>query len=312
MDKKLLFSPSFSTVLFTGFTPKMFNFATALRFSLLGAALATSSLERRQQAPQAQPGQPGQVQDVPADAKSLPLTCQDSIYISGMTAEFKQANPQVDQYHVALKLSASPNDVQDVIAKNGLTALQTYTKDYDRGFVAKLNYGQLCTLDKDSRVGTISVCAGPNACAPEDRNAKAFPGPSANSGIKGAPNVQGLSEQCAKVVWYTITEYDAATVVPDEYVAVVKVWVTPKEAQQYFSSQPGYKQNPMAEANGYFSGKWNHDQLCAIERSPLVAWVETMEAPPPGGQPGAQQGPPLPGTPQQRAGEAEAEADDED
>jgi ADP-heptose:LPS heptosyltransferase len=91
--------------------------------------------------------------DVPTDAKKLPLDCQDSLYYAGMTAEFKASKAYTDEYFVQLKLSAGAKDVTDVLATMaGVKAIQTYTREDDRGFSAKLSYEQVCALDKDARV----------------------------------------------------------------------------------------------------------------------------------------------------------------
>jgi hypothetical protein len=93
--------------------------------------------------------------DVPADAKSLPLDCQDILFEAGVTNEFKASKAYSPNYHVALKLSSTAKDASDILtlpALQGVLPLHSYTKEYDHGFVAKLTYQQVCALDKDNRV----------------------------------------------------------------------------------------------------------------------------------------------------------------
>jgi hypothetical protein len=125
------------------------TFAYVSLLGLVSQSLSTSvdRIERRQ-APAAD--------DVPADAKKLPLDCQDSLYTAGMTAEFKASKAYTDEYFVQLKLSASAKDVTDILGTvSGVKATQTYTREYDRGFAAKLSYEQVCSLDKDARVSHL-------------------------------------------------------------------------------------------------------------------------------------------------------------
>jgi len=91
--------------------------------------------------------------DVPDDAKSLSTDCQDSLFMAGVTAAFKKSPKYSDKYDVELKLSATPKDLADVIASlKDVTPSLKYDVDYDRGFIAKLTYAQVCALDKDPRV----------------------------------------------------------------------------------------------------------------------------------------------------------------
>jgi hypothetical protein len=105
--------------------------------------------------------------DVPADAKTLPLDCQDSLFAAGVNAEFRNSKAFTGEYFVQLKLSATEKDIADVLAKPPLTdvkMIQKYTKEYDRGFSAKLKYEQVCALDQDARVShsrpTANDCKG--------------------------------------------------------------------------------------------------------------------------------------------------------
>jgi hypothetical protein len=100
--------------------------------------------------------------DVPTDAKKLPQACQDSLFAAGVSAEFKNSKAFTGEYFVQLKLSATAKDITDVLAQPPLTGvkmIQTYTKEYDRGFSAKLSYEQVCALDKDARVSHSRLTA---------------------------------------------------------------------------------------------------------------------------------------------------------
>jgi len=260
----------------------MLNFTRAFAYlSLLGVisqSLSASDVgnKRRQTGGPSSPAD-----DIPADAKKLPKDCQDIIYVAGSKAN-------TDEYFVQLKLSATANDVAALLALpsiNGVKTIQTYTKEYDKGLSAKLSYEQVCTLHKDARVGRILVCEG-DRCAPETKATNPPPGPSKNSGVKGAPDISGLSEPCARVVWYTILEYDPTTIDPGKFIAATKVWVSQKDADAFFVNQPGTIRNKTAETDGYYAGKWSYSQLCDIEKSPLVSRVETIAIPVPyGGKP---------------------------
>jgi hypothetical protein len=263
----------------------MFNFAKAFTYlSLLGVvsqSLATSNVRRQAGA-----------DDIPNDAKSLSKDCQDSIYAAGVTAAFKASKAFTGEYLTTFKLSASLKDVTDLLASSAFKSIkpiQRYTKEYDIGFSAKLNYEQVCALDKDGRVSqsplvsredrTLTVLPQVSAvvvcerdrCSPENDLGPPVPPPALNSNIKGAPNIAGLSPVCARVVWYTVTEFDPATVDPGKYVAETKVWVTQKDSDAFFLKMPGIIRNPSAEADGFYAGKWTNAQLCEVEKSPLVS-----------------------------------------
>jgi hypothetical protein len=285
----------------------MLNLARTIAFLALAAqALAVPDIhvEKRQGAapapapatPAAAPAAPSEpVVEVPADAKKLPKQCQDILVFSGMTAAFKASPANTGEYLVQLKISATATDVATILALpvlKGVKAINTYTKEYDRGFTAKLSYEQVCALDKEARVShhaiplttpqltwlspsikisIILVCNG-KICAPETA-ANTLIGPSANSGLAGAPDVSKLPEQCARVVWYTVTEYAVETIDPGKYEARTKVWVTRADADAFFAKIPGYVKNEIEEDSGYYSGSWTHEQLCEIEKSPLVSFV---------------------------------------
>jgi len=216
--------------------------------------------------------------DVPADAKNLPLDCQDILWNSGVTAGFKASTSNTDEYYVSLKLSADAKDAADLLTlpfMKGVKTIQTYSHEYERGFTAKLNYEQVCSLDKEARVSYVQVCIK-KLCVPETAPAKPVPTPSKNSGIKGAPDITGLSDQCARVVWYTITEFNPLTLEADRYDALTKIWVSQKDADAFFLGQTGIIRNETWEKDGWYSGKWTYAQLCEIEKSPLVSRIETV------------------------------------
>jgi len=261
----------------------MLNFAKAFTYvSLLGVVSQSFG-----QAPA-----PGAGDDIPADAKALSKDCQDSLYAAGITAAFRASKAFTGEYLTTLKLSATLKDVSDLLASpqfSSIKPIQRYTKEYDIGFSAKLTYQQVCALDKDGRVSAVVACER-DRCMPD--NSPPVPGPG-SANVQGAPNLAGLSPTCARVVWYTVTEFDPSTVDPGKYVAETKVWVPQRDSDAFFLKMPGIIRNPAAEADGFYAGKWTNAQLCEVEKSALVYHVETMSKPPPkGSQQGQQQGPP--------------------
>jgi hypothetical protein len=101
--------------------------------------------------------------DVPADAKNLPLECQDILFDAGVTNEFKASKMYNNKFHVALKISTSAQDAKSVLtlpALAGVKPTHSYDKPYDKGFVAPLTYTQACALDKDPRVGQTRSWGG--------------------------------------------------------------------------------------------------------------------------------------------------------
>jgi len=221
--------------------------------------------------------------DVPADAKSLPLDCQDILFEAGVTNEFKASKAYTTNYHVALKLSSTAKDASDLLtlpALQGVSPLHSYTKEYDLGFVAKLSYQQACAMDKDPRVGYISVCDSVE-CDP-DTSPVAIGAPG-TAGVTNAPSLTGLTSACAKVVWYTVAGLDPRTVVPGEFVAITKVWVPPKDSDTFFNKFSGKLSNAEAEAHGVYTGKWTPQELCEIEKNPMVSYVDAQEPLPPSG-----------------------------
>lgn len=125
------------------------TFAYISLLGLVSQALCTPSgrVVKRQTTP---------ADDVPEDAKKLPLDCQDVLFVAGMTAGFKASKSYTDEYFVQLKLSAGEKDVTDVVATvPGLKPNQLYTREFDRGFSGKLTYEQVCALDKDARVSCL-------------------------------------------------------------------------------------------------------------------------------------------------------------
>jgi hypothetical protein len=141
----------------------MFNLSRAFTYlSLLGVvsqSLGSSGarIQRRQTSGPSSSAGPSPF-DLPADAKKLSNDCQDILYAAGVTAEFKASKANTDEYFVPLKLSATAKDVANILAipsMRGVKAIQTYTKEYDRGFSAKLTYEQVCALYKDARVSIL-------------------------------------------------------------------------------------------------------------------------------------------------------------
>jgi len=223
--------------------------------------------------------------DVPSDAKNLPLDCQDILFEAGVTNEFKASKAYTNKFHVALKLSATAQDATAVLATlGGVKPTHSYNKEYDRGFVAPLTYQQACALDKDPRVGYISACDSVE-CDPD--NSPVAIGPPGTAGVTNAPKTTGLESACAKVIWYTLAGLDPRTVVPGEFIAITKVWVKPEESDAYFNKFANKISNKEAEAHGVYTGKWTQQEICEIEKNPMVSYIDAQEpegsGPPQGG-----------------------------
>jgi len=249
-----------------------------LYLALLGmVSLSSSSSLNRRQAESSDPSL-----DVPEDAKSLPKDCQDILFVAGVNAAFKAGKNYTDEYVVSLKLSTTADDVTNILAAPymaGVTPKYVYTREFNRAIIAKLTYQQVCSLDRDARVTVVLVCE-PDLCQAEPPPTKdTRPGPSLNSGLEGAPDVSGLTPECARVVWYTITDYSPSSFIPGMYEAWAKIWPTKAEVDAYFEKQPGTIRNAAREARGYYQGNWTYPQLCEIEKNVLVSRVETLSKP---------------------------------
>jgi hypothetical protein len=99
-----------------------------------------------------------------------------------------------------------------------------------------------------------------------------MPPPSATSTLKGAPKIAGLSESCARVVWYTVMEYSPETTQPGVFEAVLKFYVPKKDGDAFFLPMGNLIRNQTSEENGWYKGKWTYTQLCEIEKSKLVSF----------------------------------------
>jgi hypothetical protein len=131
----------------------MFVVAKTITYlSLLGAVSQTLGASSKQFERRQANGQIDPRDDIPSDAKNLPADCRAIIYGSGMTAAFKTSKPNPDTYFVQLKFSTVQKDVQDIAAMVNAKPINIYTKDWDRGFTARLNYEQVCRLDKEAKV----------------------------------------------------------------------------------------------------------------------------------------------------------------
>jgi hypothetical protein len=107
--------------------------------------------------------------------------------------------------------------------------------------------------------------------------------------VTNAPKINGLSGECAKVIWYTLAGLDPRTVVPGEFVAITKVWVKPQDSDAFFNKFAGKIPNRDAEEHGVYTGKWTQQQVCDIEKNPMVSYIDAQEPEgmgPPGGAPG--------------------------
>jgi hypothetical protein len=156
----------------------MLNFARASSILFLLASISqtigasnTGNVKRQAPAPKGQP-QYDPNRDVPADAKSLPADCQDTLYNAGVTAAFKASKAYTNEYFVSLKFYTSTKDTTEVLnlpLLRGVKPIQVYTKDYDKGFSAKLSYDQVCSLDKDARVSNYQLPLWSSANSPLSR-----------------------------------------------------------------------------------------------------------------------------------------------
>jgi hypothetical protein len=118
------------------------------------------------------------------------------------------------------------------------------------------------------QVSYLSVCDAIE-CSPD--NSPVAIGPPGTAGVVNAPSLTGLSSECAKVYWYVLAGLDPKTVVPGEFVAVTKAWVPPQDADAFFNKFSGKIPNAEAQAHGAYTGKWTPQQVCEIEKNPMVS-----------------------------------------
>jgi hypothetical protein len=104
-----------------------------------------------------------------------------------------------------------------------------------------------------------------------------FPEPSVNPTIKNAPNITGLTPDCAKIVWYNLAGFKNPE--PDTYLVTFKPSATKEQARKviYAPEAKGtsYKtgENDMWRTDHeskVYAGKWNLTQLCYLEHRPEV------------------------------------------
>lgn len=95
--------------------------------------------------------------------------------------------------------------------------------------------------------------------------------------MTNAPQISGLQEPCRSVIWYTLAGLDPRTVVPGEFIAMTKVWVKPQDSDAFFNKFAGKIPNKDAEEHGQYTGKWTYQQVCEIEKNPMVSFIDAQE-----------------------------------
>jgi hypothetical protein len=112
-----------------------------------------------------------------------------------------------------------------------------------------------------------------------------------NSTIKNAPNIVGLSPDCAKIVWYNLAlqdPYPADAISPygtDARVVTFKQHVSKEKAMKIIYSpeangtvfsedEDEMWENPSAPKE--YVGQWNYTQMCYFEHLPEVVVLIVM------------------------------------
>jgi hypothetical protein len=106
-----------------------------------------------------------------------------------------------------------------------------------------------------------------------------------NSTIKNAPNIVGLTPDCAKIVWYNLAlqnPYPAGVISPyatDVLIVTFKQHVSKEKAMKIiyspeangtlFSEDEDSMWESHAASKGY-AGRWNYTQMCYFEHLPEV------------------------------------------
>jgi hypothetical protein len=106
-----------------------------------------------------------------------------------------------------------------------------------------------------------------------------------NSTIKNAPNIVGLTPDCAKIVWYNLAlqnPYPAGAISPyatDALIVTFKQHVSKEKAMKIiyspeangtlFSEYEDQMWESLTTAKAY-AGRWNYTQMCYFEHLPEV------------------------------------------
>ena len=129
-------------------------------------------------------------------------------------------------------------------------------------------------LNSPKQVNTMSIC--PFSC---DTDVKIFPEPSLNPASKNAPDITGLTSDCAKIVWYNLWNASIPDGRSDMFVATFKPHTTKEQGKKIVYSPEANGTN-FKEAEDsmwevltdpkWYMGRWNFTQLCYLEHQPEV------------------------------------------
>jgi hypothetical protein len=111
--------------------------------------------------------------------------------------------------------------------------------------------------------------------------------PQLNSTIKNAPDISGLSPECANIVWYNLTGVEPAhsIIQPDftkgKHVVTFKPHIKEEQADRIMYSpelasgtEKKFWQVSLAWTNvSFYVGRWKLTQLCYLEHQPEVCFV---------------------------------------
>jgi hypothetical protein len=114
-----------------------------------------------------------------------------------------------------------------------------------------------------------------------------------NSTFPKAPDITGLTPDCAKIVWYNLAgSQRPAEAVAGTYYVTLKPFVTKTQAENLLRSPEanGTKFTDLANKQweiemglNFYTGHWNFTQLCYLEHlpevklSPKVEWIMLMK-----------------------------------
>ncbi|KAF2427850.1 hypothetical protein EJ08DRAFT_720092 [Tothia fuscella] len=193
------------------------------------------------------------------------------------------------QYRVYLKSYATHNDTLQLLQSpllHDTPPVYVYDRGRNRGFVVNITLQQVCDVYKLPIVNTM------DACICRDKNEKqgaSQPGlPRSNSGIKDAPAISNLTEECSRIAWYSLA-FDKPQHTSSsgwsrnrtlgEYVVSFKSHIPEAVADQImyspeFASATTHKSWSTPSrflAVSFYMGNWTLTQLCALEKMSEVS-----------------------------------------